>query len=114
MARFFLAILATLALAISPIAVTAAPMSCGMHASGALDMPDGTSSQGADAPVSPCCDKALKACAAICLSICAVAVLPAVSSVAALAADMTLEPTTEPPVRAYRPPGPDHPPKLPD
>ena len=113
MARFVLAIMAILALAISPIAATAAPMTCGMQASSALGVtpPDGTSTYGSGP--APCCHKALKICASICLSICGVAVLPPMSSVAVPAIDMTPEPASGPAVHRYQPPGPDHPPKLP-
>lgn len=116
MARLLIAILAILALVASPITASAATIECGVEASrpnamASMDEPPG---EQPSAPITPCCDKALKNCAATCASICAgaVAVLSATPSGAALAAQVAPEPGNGPAVHPHRPPGPDRPPKL--
>lgn len=118
MARFLLAILAVLALAVSPITASAAMTPCGMDSSQAVGSNmasmDGTAADhdGAPAKSDPCCDKALKGCAKSCSMICAGggAILAAVADIAVFEAPVTLSPSKgatlrpHPPARLERPP----------
>lgn len=118
MARFVLAILAVLALAVSPITAQAALMPCGMDSSPATDSGmapmDGTAADRGAAPAKsdPCCGKALKGCAMSCSMICAGggAILAAVADIAVFEAPATLSPSKgaslspHPPARLERPP----------
>lgn len=98
MARDFIAILAILALAASPITASAAATGCDMGTSMAVAMApmDEMLSDQPNASISPCGDTALRNCAATCASLCAgaLAVLPAISTGATLVVQMAPKPGT--------------------
>lgn len=116
MARFVLAILAVLALAVGPITASAASMPCGMDPSQAIGSSmapmDGATADRDGAPVKsdPCCDK--KGCAMGCSMICAGgAILATVSGIAVFEAPVTLSPSKGAALRAHPPARLDRPPK---
>lgn len=119
MARILIAILALLALVASPITASASRMECGMDASqpvaSSMASMDGTSVDRHPAPAKPdpCCDKALQGCATGCSMSCAASVFvpPAIWSVAALEAQVTLTPLQGAILHSHPPPGLDRPPK---
>lgn len=119
MAHVLLAILAALALVVSPIAASAAPMTCGMETSQAvvsgIAAVDGPSVDRHAAPAKPdsCCDKMPKGCAKSCSMFCAggVAVLPAISSLVVFEGLMTPRPSKGAALRSHEPIGLDRPPK---
>lgn len=119
MARFVLAILAVLALVVSPITASAAMKPCGMDSSPAVgsDMASmvGTAADRDGAPVKsdPCCGKALKGCAMGCPMICAGggAILATVADIAVSEAKVTLGLSKGAPLRAHPPARLDRPPK---
>lgn len=119
MARFVLAILAVLALVVSPITASAAMMPCGMDSSQAVGASmvsmDRAAADRDAAPVKsdPCCGKGRKGCAMSCSTVCAAggAILATVSSIALFEAPVTLSPSKSATLRAHPPARLDRPPK---
>lgn len=119
MARFLLAIVAVLVLAVSPITAWAASTACGMDSSQAI----GFSMASMDSTIAdrdavpgksdPCCGEALKGCAMSCSMICVGggAILAPVSDIAVYEAPVTLSPSKGATLRAHPPARLDRPPK---
>ena len=120
--RFLLALLAVMALLISPVAASAAQLSCAQDetsASAMSDMPMTAQSGAAKASADPCCDHGKshkmdqKSCALACANACAVAAaLPsALSSSIMHFAAAQLNPARASAAHPFEPPGLIRPPK---
>jgi hypothetical protein len=118
MARFILAFLAVLALAVAPVTASARMAACGMDMSQAMaastamgDMP--AAHQADAAKMDPCCDKTRGACSKSCAMICLTssACLAPIPTVVVLEARYAFSLPEDAAWRSHEPIGPDHPPK---
>lgn len=120
--RHLLALLAVLALLISPVTAAAAQVECakgGPEAMAGMVMRMAQSSDGAQASHDPCCDESQKAphdgksCAQVCTALCAtMATLPTSEVLHPAIQPMRLVAAPANPLRTHAPPRDERPPKL--